>query len=197
MELTEITDVCESRLMAAIAPRKMVKYFGIDFDSGSISLKGTNIVFEGRDIETHLKSCVTCALFAVTLGHETDMLIKRAQLESMVEAVTLDRLANDAVTRLSNDVLKQLESENLFTTNILSAGCGDFNLKYQSGILDVLDAYKRCGIAATESGTLLPIKSMTGVVGIARAKVEGMPRGCANCGFVNCRYQEMFREENI
>lgn len=190
MGLSGITDACEKELLEALLPLKAVRRYNLCFLEGSIKLEGTSIAFSGYDINAHLKGCTACVLFTVTLGLKVDSVIKRAQIESMAKAVILDRMANEAASGYADNVLKQIKTENPHTTGIFSPGCGDFSICYQERIIECLNAYKLCGISVTESGVLVPSKSLTGVVGVSSSAVKGVLRGCGNSTKKNCGYEK-------
>jgi Fe-S cluster biogenesis protein NfuA len=195
-----VNAINEAEYKTLILPRRAVKYFGLKLDGGKITLAGTDISFSGSDIKIHLSSCKACALFAVTLGFGVDNEINRLQVSDIYRAVELYSFADEAIKRELNSIaceVKNYRAETsgkfnaevcapVFTTEIFTPGQGDFPIESQRSILSVLNAYKTCGIAVTESFMLTPQKSVTGVIGISDTPVCGKKRGCDNCNLQNC-----------
>jgi len=177
----------ETELNAAINPRRAIRIFDIKTLEDGIALKGTNLFFRaGADtdaITAFLRECEACAVIAITLGAGVDTLINRAQAESMANAFMIDEMANNAVSSLLSETLLELNTASgLHKTRIITPGCPHLPLYYQQTILNVLNAYKTCGITAFENGTLLPAKSMTGIAGLSRAEIKKPPPMCEACG---------------
>jgi len=183
MDITDIAKDCEKELGSVIAPRTAAKIFGLEFGGGEIYLRGTNVVLKGDFVNACLYDCEACAVLAVTIGYGADNLLRRAQVNDMVKAALLDDLANRAVSELLVQTLVQLKTD-FYKSDIFTPGCGDFSITCQNQLLDILGAYKSCGIAVTTSGALLPIKSMTGIAGLSREKKTAPRNICGECG--NC-----------
>ena len=60
-------------------------------------------------------------------------------------------------------------SRGLVPTRRYSPGYGDLPLSVQPALLDALDAGRRLGVTLTESLLMVPMKSVTAVVGIGPA----------------------------
>ena len=182
---------CENRILETARPRAVWRLFDLLPDG---SLAGTNFRPEGRDVPELLKDCNQVILIAVTLGGETERLLLSAQARSMGDAVILDAAAGAAVENVCDNLCRDLEKRfsSRHLTDRFSPGYGDFPFSQQRAFFDLLDISRRIGVSLTESGLMLPQKSVTALLGIADRPQEHRHRGCASCTlFAGC----VFRKE--
>ena len=140
---------------------------------------------EGVDIAAHLEDCTAVYLLALTLGPGPDSLIRRAQATDMEQAVLLDACASAAIEHAAataEETLRAQAAENgEFLTGRFSPGYGDFPITFQRELLHLLDAPRAIGLTVSESGILLPRKSITAVLGLSARPVTGRLAGCRHC----------------
>ena len=123
--------------------------------------------FPGKDIRRHLSSCEQCILLAATLGPQADTLIRRAQVTDMTKALFLDAAASAAIEEVCDGVQTQLARKLCRSlTSRFSCGYGDFPLSFQNEFLSLLNPPADVGITVSSGGMLIPIKSVTAVIGI-------------------------------
>lgn len=169
------------------AARYTYAVFDIDSvsDTASVTLKGAALQLTGTDIVSLLDGCGRCILMAVTLGPQLDRAIRKEQLASMSDALLLDLCASSAADDLCNRIYLDLEEEFLtrgfFLTDRFSPGYGDLPVELQSEICRALQAEKRIGLSVTSGSMLLPVKSITAVIGISRRPQPKKISGCKNC----------------
>ena len=91
-------------------------------------MAGTQFRPEGQDVPALLKDCSQVILMAVTLGSETERLLRTAQARSMGDAVILDAAAGAAVENVCDNLCRDLEAQfsPRFLTDRFSPGYGDF-----------------------------------------------------------------------
>lgn len=96
-------------------------------------------------------------LFAATLGHEVDRAIKKYSSLSLSKALIMNTVAN---------ILLEAEVERVTEHNqsLFCPGYSGTDLKDNKQILDLLDAKKYLGIHTTDSGMMIPEKSMAGLL---------------------------------
>ena len=112
-----------------------------------------------------LSGCTEALVFAVTLGIGVDRLISRISKTSRAEAFIYDAVAS----ALAESVCDLAEQEILYgreSSMRFSVGYGDFSLDHQGALLNYLGAPTYLGITLTESGLMVPLKTITAVVGI-------------------------------
>ena len=140
-----------------------------------------------------LAGCPSVILMAATLGSEVEKLIRKAQVVNMPDAVILDACASSAIESVCNEVCAEIEKsvDPFYLTDRYSPGYGDFPLEQQAQIFRTLDVTRRIGVTLTDSGLMIPQKSVTAVVGVSPVPVAKRAGGCAQCNmFETCQYRK-------
>ncbi len=179
----------EAQLIKSAQPKGVHRIFKIEkIKNNKVTLENSNIILEGKTISAHLESCHSLALMAATLGSETEMLIRKLQISNMNHGYILDKGASLMIEAFSTsyaseikDALNIAGTTKQYTTFPYSPGYGDFSINYQKSFINVLDCQRRIGLTVTESNTLNPRKSITGIIGISNKKVAGKPATCQYC----------------
>ena len=71
-----------------------------------------------------------------------------------------------------------------------SPGYGDLDISANRDILNVLDAHRKIGVTVTNTGIMIPRKSVVALIGITNEKIEKVKRTCENCSNrFNCEYR--------
>ena len=73
---------------------------------------------------------------------------------------------------------EKLAAQALYLTDRFSPGYGDMPLAQSGQICEVLNAGRSIGLTVSQSGILMPRKSVTAVLGISRTQVLRRPKGC-------------------
>lgn len=159
-----------------------------------VKVLGTNLVLLGKDIKSLLLECERCVLMAVTLGQGVDNLLRKLQVTNLNQAIVTDFCASSMIEELCNQFEKQIRDkfdETIFFTDRFSAGYGDLPLNIQRNFCDVLDAQKKAGLSVSNSGILIPRKSITAIIGLANTPQRMKIKGCGFCSFVkDCEYRK-------
>lgn len=188
-----LTDECEQSLLESITPKYVWRVFDIGKTAEGVEVKGTPLLFGGKNIAAHLRGCEKCVLLCATLGIGADSVIRRYEASEMEKAVVADCLASAAIEQVCNlaeeEIAAQLEGYN-FTWRY-SPGYGDFPLDIQADFIRTMDAAKRIGLNVSESLILIPRKSVTAVMGISQHEISKGRRGCGCC---NLKGQCEFRK---
>ncbi len=157
-----------------VTPAGMFRIFAFERSHVGVHLSGCSLVLRGNSICEHLEGCDRAALLAVTMGLPADQLLRRLEVGELARAVVANACLNDAIENAADDVCATLsraaaETGRLLTTRF-SPGYGDLSLSHQPELLAVLDAHRRLGLCLTESNMLVPLKSITAIVGLRRAE---------------------------
>jgi hypothetical protein len=134
-------------------------------------------LFESEDLAKFLRDCGEILLIGATGGSEIVAMIREcAERDRMTRSVVLDAVASEMVDAsldwLCNYFNRELMRENKrLSRRRFSAGYGDFSLKDQHSIYDLLDL-KRIDIDINESAILIPEKSVTAIVRIENSEEE-------------------------
>jgi hypothetical protein len=158
---------------------KGIEIDGIFFETGSIIAK------QFRQAEKIL-------IFACTAGPDIrikyDQYIKEGD---PLKAFFVDTLGTVAVEKAMDKIHHQLksefESQGWHCTNRYSPGYCGWSVKEQHKLWSFLpDQY--CGITLTDSALMLPIKSVSGMIGVG-THVRKNPYSCAICDLEHCIYR--------
>ena len=126
------------------------------------SLGGTLFRPQGRDIPELLKDCDGVILMAAT---------------------------QNVCDNLCEDLAGQFKPKHL--TDRFSPGYGDFPFSQQRDFFELLDITRRIGVSLSESGLMLPQKSVTALIGVSDRPQPHRHRGCASCTlFETCRFRK-------
>lgn len=135
----------------------------------------------GRDIAHHIEDCLEVALMAVTLGTESELLLRRERALSPTDGLLADACASSLVEQAANAlsvvIAEEAAAHGLAVTSRFSPGYGDLPLSCQPAFLAVCGADRALGIRATETNLLVPMKSITAVIGFAPAAVGTAGKG--------------------
>lgn len=157
------------------------------------TLAGTGFRPAGEDIRVHLRGCGGVVLMAATLGTEIERLIGRMQLTDPADALVLDACASAAVENVCDNLCADIAAAlaPAYLTARFSPGYGDLPLTQQADLFRALDVTRRIGVTLTDSGLMLPQKSVTALLGVSDAPIEGRARGCGTCAlYPTCAYRK-------
>lgn len=192
MQMTKLILQAEIDLLAIIKPRYCYKVFDLQRENGSLYLGGTNLELRGDSIKKHLKDCQKVAALCVTLSADVDKLLRKNEIDNMVNALIIDALANAAIEQAC-DMAEEIvlkDFEDYSHTWRYGVGYGDFPLSTQKHLLETLDAGKRIGVCASESSILIPRKSVTCIIGISREVLGEIKKTCEKCHLLeDCEYR--------
>lgn len=188
--LSAMLDICTEKLCAAAQPRTIYRVLPVEHTAEGVTLGG--LPLQGQDIALHLTGCKEAVLLAVTLSAPVDALIRRASVTDMTQAIMYDAIAGAAVEHVCNDLEAEIKTKYPYPyyTARFSAGYGDFPITQQGELVRMLDATRKIGLTVTPAQTLVPMKSVTAVIGMSHEPVRDARRfGCGNsCG--ECPYNE-------
>lgn len=144
-------------------------------------------------LSRNLLGCEQVILFAATLGLEVDRLIARAEAGRVTEGAIYQAAGAaliEEVCDLANDALRaESEAEGWYLRPRFSPGYGDFPITCQPEILRLLRATERMGLTVTDSMLLIPVKSVTAVIGRSRQAAPCHRQGCEACDKTDCPFR--------
>ncbi len=165
------------RALEPVRPRHVLRVFPV---------QEVLALFGSASLRAHLTGCAEVALLAATLGAEADRMIRRAETIDMPRAAALHACAAakiEAHCDAAQAVIPGAERPRF------SPGYGDFSLAAQRPLLDALDAGRRIGLYLTDGGMLVPVKSVTAVLGLGPAPEGCAQDKCARCGKADCAFR--------
>ena len=178
VELSGYAEDCETELFSTVTPHSVSRRIPVS------ALPG-----DSRDLTHHLRHCRDCVLYAVTLGTDTDRLLRRWSAQSMAKAAVGQAVCAVWLDELCAELCEDIAGEGQYLTPPYSPGYGDWDLSVQSTFLDILSARKRIGLTLTEGGMLVPEKSVTAVVGLSDREEDACGQRCLRCRKRDCPFR--------
>jgi len=129
------------------------------------------------------------AIFTVTVGQEfsnwyESLVPEGDPLKSYIVDIIGSETAELTADFLEDKIKQLVELNNLSVTNRYSPGYCNWHVSEQHKLFSLLPE-KFCGISLKPSGLMIPIKSVSGVIGIGR-NVRKMDYQCSICSLENC-----------
>lgn len=188
-EVSLMVDHLRMEALSVCKPVFAYRFFrGEVLDNGSLSVSGTIFTPKGI-IRKCLEDSESYALIVVTVGKEMDDWLNSKHLSTdVMESFIADILGSVIVESLASHANKMLEcivgSVNWNITNSYSPGYCGWDVSEQHLLFSMLPD-NICGIKLTDSSLMIPIKSISAVVGIG-AKVRKKEYGCKICNKKDC-----------
>ena len=131
---------------------------------------------------------------AFTLGPGIDALIKRFELMEMPLVPVLQACAaayTEEQADLAQGGIAQYAQEcGLYLRPRYSPGYGDLPLASQRFLFNALQISKKIGVTLTENCLMLPMKSITGIVGLSPDPSLCHVGKCMACAAENCPFRQ-------
>lgn len=155
----------EELCLASISPKSVVKEYV--FDSSTMQVVGTNVVFRGNAIRRHLAGCGRVYLVAATLGLGFDKLVAKLMREEPAVGVMTDAAAVAAIESYLDDITEEISAkEKGHITRRFSCGYADFPLQQQADFMRLLDMNRQLGVFLGADFLMTPQKTVTAVIGV-------------------------------
>ena len=191
---------CVETLQRECTPKHIAREFSLEILPADAAHAGP----EGGKSRETLQGCEKALLFAATLGHAPDRLIRRASVTHMSDAVIYQAAAAEMIEAYCDSLNDGWNASYTQQGWILhprfSPGYGDLSLSLQRDIIRLLDTPRQIGLTLTESLIMLPSKSVTAIIGLERTDPDhpaSAPQtncaaarsGCASCTLTDCLYR--------
>jgi hypothetical protein len=184
--LLVMSDICKPRIGYRIVSGQVVDKEHININGGS---SDGVLLNTGKIITYAMHEAEKFAVFTATAGGEFDAWLKAVEHEKDIVRTYLANtlgsvIAESAVSLLMQRLAVECAAEGLNISNNYSPGYCDWLLIEQKKLLSVFPP-NTTGITLTPSCLMLPIKSVSGIVGTGK-NVKKRPYGCAICKMKNC-----------
>ncbi len=191
-QLDGVTDEIIKKISSHITPRFVQGRFSVTQAEAGVLLEN-GLLLQGQDIKKHLAGCDECIIICATAGVGADTFIRTMSVTGSVYGLVADAAATAAVEAVCDSVENQLreslKAEKRYLTWRYSPGYGDFPFTQQPDILSLLKADRLIGVTCNESCMMIPSKSVTAVMGIAKTKPADKTRSCDRCpNKENCNF---------
>ena len=153
----------------------------------------------GRIIERQLQGAEAYALFICTSGTEFEAFQQRLKQEGdMVRVFIADALGSVIAEKCADQMERTLQ-ENIDKlgwkhTNRFSPGYCGWHVAQQQVLFPLFDGHT-CGVRLTDSSLMVPIKSVSGIIGVGQ-EVRKLDYTCGLCTFEKC-YKRKKRKSPI
>ena len=153
----------------------------------------------GRIIERQLQGAEAYALFICTSGTEFEAFQQRLKQEGdMVRVFIADALGSVIAEKCADQMERTLQ-ENIDKlgwkhTNRFSPGYCGWHVAQQQVLFPLFDGHT-CGVRLTDSSLMVPIKSVSGIIGVGQ-EVCKLDYTCGLCTFEKC-YKRKKRKSPI
>ena len=183
---------CTDEVLAAATPR--LTYRHAPLEDGAV----LGVTFAGNDIPRMLEPCEEVVLFGATLGPGVERLMMRYEVVNAADSVIMDACASTAIENICNnfesDMRHAVEAEGRYLTDRFSPGYGDLPIAEQPKFFALLDMTRRIGVSLTPTTIMVPRKSVTAIMGIARTPQPHRPPDCEHClMFRTCPFRKAGR----
>lgn len=190
-------DVCremqymERRIAPLLRPRfQFVILKGrLDVDATTLTLGGSQFQV-GKIIARQLRGSDAFALFVATSGIEFEHFQHEVQAEGdMVSVFIADAMgsviAEAVADRMEEAVQQAVDVMGWKHTNRFSPGYCGWHVSGQQQLFPLMGTPQPCGVELTPSSLMVPIKSVSGVIGLGR-EVRKLEYTCGLCTFDKC-----------
>lgn len=164
-----------------------------EFDTITSELRLNNMTFSlSKIVASALKRSTSLGLFVGTCGEKVELLAKEFMreghtLESLIVDLIASELAEGVADYIHNKIEEDVAVSNLHITNRYSPGYCNWPVSDQQKLFALLGE-KSCGVILTPSSLMVPIKSVSGIIGIG-PEVKFRGYACAKCDDSQCIYR--------
>lgn len=160
----------------------------IVFDEG-------NLILDSDDIYNLFEKCDECILMSFTLGLEIEKEIRKLTYTNLSKCIIVDACATTAIEEVcdivQDNIAKKLLKEDKYITYRFSPGYGDLSIENNVNINHILNSQRKIGLTVTNSGIMIPRKSVVALIGVSNNNKINSKKTCENCNNRhNCDYKK-------
>ena len=153
----------------------------------------------GRIIERQLRGSEAYALFICTAGTTFEEYQQQLKRENdMVRVFIADALgsviAEKCADRMEETLQQSIDKLGWHHTNRFSPGYCGWHVSQQQLLFPLFDG-NTCGVRLTDSSLMMPIKSVSGIIGIG-PDVRHLDYSCGLCDFTQCYKRKLKNSKN-
>ena len=163
-----------------------------DIKGREVFLEGP-LVFTSQTLSYVLSECECVAVFLSTIGRDLEEeCSKLMEKGEMLQATTLDAIGTEAVEKtadkLQDDIAELAKKMGCQATLRYSPGYCDWDVTQQKVIFQAIDS-TALGVKLTANCMMVPLKSISGIIGIGKFD-KTKPPPCFECNRkVSCPYK--------
>lgn len=172
--------------------------FSVGLSDNGMLATGDSIIVENETllidhiIASSLKRCDSIAIFIATCGDKPELFSKKHLGKgNSLEGYIIDIIASEMAEGITEFLHRKLENsvalDNLKVTNRFSPGYCKWPVNEQQKLFRLM-AGNTSGVSLTESSLMIPIKSVSGIIGIG-TDAEFKRYACTYCEMDQCIYR--------
>lgn len=198
--LSEKIKKCIKKTREIINPRFIfrkykIKKLKLSDVKSEVYLEGANLTLKSDDIHNLLLECDECILMSATLGLEIEKEIRKLTYTDLTKGIIVDACATTAIEEVcdivQDNIAKKLLKEDKYITYRYSPGYGDLPIEKNVDINNLLNSQKEIGLTVTNSGIMIPRKSVVALIGVSHKGITNTKKSCENCSNRhNCDYKK-------
>lgn len=163
--LLALIDACTQEAYQTVKPKTMYRIVPCKVGANGVTVEG--IPFESKRLAAHLKGCRYVAIFAATLGTESDRLLRAAKSEGTAQLMIYQAVLAAITEEVCDNAQSQIAAaEHCRLRSRYSPGYYDLKLETQKQFFELMDITKRIGVTLSESMLMIPSKSVTAFIGV-------------------------------
>ena len=161
----------------------------LDTDNNTLTAMGHDFAI-GKIIARQLRGSQRYAFFVATAGDDFEKLRKvTVESDDMVRAFIIDSIGS-VITEKTADRMEEALADLLnpfgwHHTNRFSPGYCGWHVSSQHDLFSLFPDGRPCGVTLTPSALMLPIKSVSGVIGLG-PDVHHLDYTCGLCDYKHC-----------
>lgn len=181
----------ERQISALLRPRYCFFVAKGELDTAANTLTvGATCLNVGRIISRQLRGSQAFAFFVATAGVEfEDYQMRLKDDDDMVCTFIADSFGSVIAERTADCMEQALQHEigtrGWLHTNRFSPGYCGWHVSEQQKLFPLFGIERPCGVSLTDSSLMLPIKSVSGVIGIGEG-VRKLEYSCGLCDYKDC-----------
>jgi len=187
----DLVELYISRCTAVASPKGTFVWLdSVSQDSGEeVVIKGEKFRV-GRIIIKELKNATALTVFAVTAGPGPETLASELMsqgnyLEGFIADLVGSMIVEWAAGQIHGVVRSMADTKGMKVTNLYSPGYCSWKVNEQQKLFRLIRP-EQCGITLSESSLMIPMKSLSGMIGIG-SRVTFNEYPCEFCPMKNCR----------
>ena len=187
----EETHTLLKRIIPRLRPRYTFFLTEGTVDTEKESLHTHDTVFSiGKTIARQLRGSEAFAFFAATAGIEFEEFQHTLQQEGDMVKIYISDSLGSVIAEKTADCMEvalaeYIQSKNWKHTNRYSPGYCGWHVSEQQKLFPLFPVTSPCGIRLTDSSLMIPIKSVSGVIGVG-TDVRKLEYTCGLCTYENC-----------
>lgn len=163
--ILSLVDDAIDKIENNVHPKSVYRIFDCAVDDNGVTIDGVR--FESKRLAENMAGCKRVVVFGATLGTECDRLIKIASATDIALAMALQAAAASKIEEVCDYLEDAIKDEyNVTLRQRYSPGYFDLSISSQRDIFNLVDITKRIGLTLTDTFEMVPMKSVTALIGI-------------------------------